>query len=271
LFKVLLVDDEVLDIEGLQKLIPWNELGIEISGTANSAYKAMELLNTNSVDLLISDIKMPIMSGLELFGKAKEKNPTLRVIFISGYQDFQYAKKAIQMSANGYVLKPIDYDELIGLIKNVIALIEKENHNNIFLNNLERSREFIKTEWSHKNENGNIGSANIKIKGHNRKLISDIGKYVDEHLDGKLSLKNVANHFAFTPNYLGLLFKEETDEYFTDFLVRKKLEKASILLKDTNLKIYEIADSLGYSNMNYFSKQFKEYYGITPLDYKKEG
>lgn len=271
LYKVLLVDDETLDIERLDKLVPWNELQIEIVGTANSAYKALELLNTISVDLLISDIKMPIMSGLELFQKAKEKNPTLRVIFISGYQDFQYVKKALQISASGYVLKPIDYNELIELIRKVTYIIDTENHNRIHLHDLEESRHFIKGELSHKNENDNHGNANVKIKGHNIKLVTNIEKYVDEHLDDKLSLKKVANYFAFTPNYLGSLFKQETDEYITDYICRKRMEKASKLLKDTNMKVYEVADNLGYSNVNYFSKQFKEYYGVSPLDYKREG
>jgi two-component system, response regulator YesN len=266
----MLVDDEDLDIEGLKRLIKWNELGIEISGTANNAYKALEFLNTNSVDLLVSDIKMPIMSGLELFEKAKEKNTSLKAIFISGYQDFQYAKKAIQMSASGYVLKPIDYGELTVLIKRVTALIYTEKRNKKLISELEEARKVINDEWKGRYEQNKTGGESLKVKGQNIKLINDIEKYVEKHLDEKLTLKNVANHFAFTPNYLGSLFKEETDKYFTDFLVQKKLERACKLLKDTNMKIYEIADNLGYSNMNYFSKQFKEHYGISPLDYKKK-
>jgi len=104
----------------------------------------------------------------------------------------------------------------------------------------------------------------LKKQTRNRDLIKEVEKYVCNRLSEKIVVSDVAKYFAFSPNYLGFLFKEETRENFSDFIIRKRMEKAKELLKDKKLKIYEVADSVGYKNLTYFSRQFKDHFGISP-------
>ena len=85
-----------------------------------------------------------------------------------------------------------------------------------------------------------------------------------------ITLRNAANAFSYTPNYLGLMFREETGISFTDYVIQARLTKAQELLRDTNLKIYEVADRVGYRNLNYFSKQFKDSFGLSPLEFRRQ-
>lgn len=113
LYKVLLADDEILDLEGMRKFIPWQEMGLEVVEAVNNGFAACEVIEREHIDILVTDIRMPNMSGLELAKKALEKQENLRIIFVSGHQDFNYVKQAISLNAHGYVLKPMDDKELI--------------------------------------------------------------------------------------------------------------------------------------------------------------
>ncbi|MGG1556288.1 helix-turn-helix domain-containing protein [Paenibacillus ferrarius] len=101
------------------------------------------------------------------------------------------------------------------------------------------------------------------------KLIAQMQQYVHEHLDSKITLREIANVFAFSPNYLGALFKECTGISFSDYLIRSRMERAKQLLQDPTLRIYEVSNQLGYSNMTYFHRQFKGEIGLTPSEYRK--
>jgi two-component system response regulator YesN len=109
-------------------------------------------------------------------------------------------------------------------------------------------------------------------KKHNKnwKLIQEMIDYVRERMNNNITLRDVAEQFSFSPNYLGLLFKEVTGKNFSEYLIMMRLEKACYLLKNTNLKIYEVADQVGHRYLPYFSRQFKETYGMTPLEYRRK-
>jgi two-component system response regulator YesN len=109
----------------------------------------------------------------------------------------------------------------------------------------------------------------IKNQKQNRKIIDAIREYIDLQLASKITLKQVASHFSFSPNYLGQLFKEETGEHFSNYLIQVRIKRACELLLNPLLKVYEIADQMGYKNILYFHRQFKQLTGVTPGDYRK--
>jgi two-component system response regulator YesN len=123
---VLIVDDQQLEITGLRTFIPWDKLNLQLVAEANDGFTALDYIQELPLDIVISDIKMPIMTGLELARRTKLIKPSIIFIFISGYEDFEYAKKAIQFSVEGYILKPIDYSELIEALGNAVKRIERE-------------------------------------------------------------------------------------------------------------------------------------------------
>ncbi|MHA0857885.1 response regulator [Paenibacillus sp. CMAA1364] len=120
MYKVLLADDEHLDLEGMKQFIPWTELGLEVVEAVNNGFAACEVMERESIDILVTDVNMPNMSGLELARIAIDKRPDMRVIFVSGYQDFHYVKQALSMKACSYVLKPMDDNELICSLQEII-------------------------------------------------------------------------------------------------------------------------------------------------------
>lgn len=108
-----------------------------------------------------------------------------------------------------------------------------------------------------------------KKRSKNGRLIQEIVEDVRGRLNESITLRDIANRFSFSPNYLGLLFKEETGQNFSDYVIAMRMEKARDLLVNTKLKIYEIASQAGYQYLPYFSRQFKDTYGMTPLEYRR--
>ncbi|MFC5653546.1 response regulator [Paenibacillus solisilvae] len=119
--KVLLVDDEPHITRNLVKVIPWSMLGLEITGTAKNGVEALELMQADPADLVLCDIRMPVMDGLELVRHIRKQGLPCEIIMLSGYQDFAYTRAAIQYGVKDYILKPIPYDELTGVIARVMS------------------------------------------------------------------------------------------------------------------------------------------------------
>ncbi len=515
--RVLLVDDEAIDLEWLRRRVAGSGLPLSYVGTANSGFRALEMMQEQQIDIILSDIRMPIMSGIEFVRKAKEGNPKVHVAFISGHEDFHYAKEALQLGASGYLLKPVDNAELYAMLQSLCDKVRQEQEQNRtmeealslvqqelllrwFQHSLQAEtleqhiREYLTpllqqgsaavivemddVDWKLAEEqrrpvmtrlsetisqlaessgawllaaeqgarfvllsaspqdkleeqlgrliakvqeelpvtitvgvgqlandmaelqesyhqadaalgakwllgksrllrngssaetqetlppnleavvskmltaildydlvtvddclvalfsrNGAITSKNelydliIRITSklhadllrHNenlyellrwesrqpamlfqyetmddilswlrrrffelseliytkrakqkRRLVEEIGSYIDSNLEHKITLKEVAAHFDFTPNYLGTLFKEETGTLFSDYLTEKRMQRVCQLLADPTLKVYEIAERVGYKNILYFNRQFKQSIGMTPGEYRKK-
>ncbi|GCE15486.1 response regulator transcription factor [Tengunoibacter tsumagoiensis] len=267
MFKVLLVDDEDLDLHGMEQFVPWSCYRMEVLAAVKSGYEALQVIKQHHIDLLVTDIRMPGMSGLELARQIRTLQPSLKIIFVSGYQDFQYARQAITLHANGYVLKPIDDDELFQEISNVSIQLQEE----LKRTRLQSPRPSHPTATEQRSQTPSrtslLDQPGLK---RNQKLIKEIDQYIQTHLGENILLHEVAFHFGFSPNYFGRLFKEEIGASFTDYVIRKKLEEAAHLLCNSRLKLYEIAQRLGYSSLTYFGRQFKEAYGQTPGDFRRQ-
>lgn len=124
MYSVLLVDDEPSVLTGLRYVLDWDEYGVEIAGTASNGTQALELLRELPVDILITDIQMPQMGGLELLQQVRAQNMDLRCIILTGYDDFKYVKKAAQLGIENYLLKPVSPEELSETLLNTITKIE---------------------------------------------------------------------------------------------------------------------------------------------------
>lgn len=255
-YNVLIVDDESIDLEWLRRRVESYTEKLEVVAAVNSGFKALSILQEQSIQIMMTDIRMPIMTGLELAAKAKELQPRLKIVFISGHDDFAYAKQAIRMNAAAYLLKPVDDTELQELITELSDKLDQEYGR-------EEQDEPMKLPLPLTEEE------NSSDPSQTRQIVKAIRDYVEEQLENKITLKQVAAHFGFSPNYLGFLFREETGELFSDYLIRAKLVRACRLLHDPLLKIYEISDRIGYKNVLYFNRQFKKFKGMTPSEYRK--
>ncbi|WP_438491856.1 response regulator [Paenibacillus sp. IHBB 3054] len=522
MYKVLLVDDELLDLEGLQRFMNWESLGMDVCAAASSGFEALEVLRSQTVDIIVTDIRMPIMSGMELARRALalELNPKPKIIFVSGHEDFQYAKQAISMSASGYVLKPVDDADMRRTLEEVRGILDREQAQSHLQRCFSDSEPLLKRElfmqllddgmpdadkmlpllqqvgitwhrtvlytallepddlsWKlngfgeeakaemekrletaveqfcaqeriqfcrldrfryaliveervdssrlqgliamavsgtpltvtigvgppvtsltelhlsfrrakealglklflgkgklilHTDAKGPIsatakdlddilqslflavssyrlvavddcneelfvwvGKMETKLEiyqlflhivskldaflhtinedfyillgldrkhlsilyqfettqdmkswlrrrmfelserlqrkrqGKKYKLIEEIKAYIEVELENNVMLRDAAIHFSFSPNHLGQIFYDETGMYFSDYVSIRRVERVKLLLGDPKLKVYEAAHQVGYKNLSHFSKQFKDYYGVSPGDYRR--
>ncbi|MDQ0193776.1 response regulator [Paenibacillus wynnii] len=516
---VLLVDDEAVDLEWLRRRVLASGLNITVVGTASSGFNALKVMEEERVDIILSDIRMPIMTGTEFARRAKAVNPKTKIVFISGHEDFSYAKEAIEINASGYLLKPVEDKDLYEMLGSLCAKMEQEKEQDrsfiealslvnkelllrwfeegttdpaephlrslltsllqkgsaaaiveiddlewkmrdlpeeevrnrtrqvtemikafveeaklgtllavhhtrcvilaalsqeSFLHQLEelvgkiakkskytvtvgvgryaqeetglhesyqQAQAALSAKWllgknrlirdtTESSPRGTPGASlehtvdrlleaiiqydlvaiddhllelftkdlpaagkkdvygliiritsklhadlqqqnenlyellqweshqpdilfqfetihdilswlrrrffelseqlYVKRQRQKRKLIDEIMHYVEENLEKKITLKEVAAHFDFTPNYLGYLFKEEYGLPFSEYVNERKTNRITELLSDPTLKIYEIADRMGYKNIIYFNRQFKQTTGMTPGEYRKK-
>ncbi|SHE72498.1 response regulator [Clostridium fallax] len=131
--KVMLVDDEKLILNGLLNIIDWDSIGLKVTETANDGQEAYEKYKKNPVDIIITDITMPKLTGLQLIEKLKNEGcENTKFIILSGYDDFSYAKKAIYLGIENYILKPIDEEELEKTLITVVNKINREKKSTYF-------------------------------------------------------------------------------------------------------------------------------------------
>ncbi|MBB6671314.1 response regulator [Cohnella nanjingensis] len=126
MYKILLVDDEKLELEAIAQYIRWEDMGIVVAGTAKNGREALARMEACKPDIVMTDVRMPIMDGLEFARKARQLNRGVKIVFLSGHDEFHYIKAALNAEAMGYLLKPIDADELAQLMQRVVLKCEED-------------------------------------------------------------------------------------------------------------------------------------------------
>ena len=160
MYKVLLVDDEYMITEGLKRLIPFDKWDMEVVATANHADDALDYVREHPVDIVISDVNMPDKTGLEMIGEMKELLPNSYYILLSGYQEFDYVKKAMNLNVVDYLVKPVDKVELERLLEKIASQLGEESHEPEILSQ-QLDEEAFKAHLSQK-ENWWIGLSKVK-------------------------------------------------------------------------------------------------------------
>lgn len=158
MYKVLMVDDEKFILDGLINLINWNELGLQIVGTERGGRKALDFLAVNEVDILITDISMPGMNGLELIRRARQDHSELKVIILSGYNEFDYLKEGMSLGIENYLLKPVDVSELMHTLVTLIEKLEASRPHYVHTNDIH----IIRNNTLHRWMNGQIAASEWK-------------------------------------------------------------------------------------------------------------
>lgn len=249
---IVIVDDEPRTRQGLQRTLEsWNNGEYSIL-TAESGDEVMQIAAESKIHILLSDIRMPEMSGLQLLKNIQNKGMSPVVIVISAYSEFEYAQEALRLGVVNYLLKPIGKKKLIEAVEDAIKVLEKQVRAGIIELVVDKK----------------IADASNKMdttKDTIKKAIS----YIDQHLKEDLSLKEVAAHVHLNPSYFSVLFKEQLNLNFSEYVTRRRIQRAKELVVSTSLPITEIAEEAGYKTSKYFIKIFKEIEGMTPSAYRK--
>lgn len=243
MYRFILVEDDFHIRNGLSRFFPWNTLGFQLVECFENGKKALDFLRINQVDVVLTDIRMPVMDGLTLAKEVKKIAPDTQIIFLTAYRSFDYAQEALDCGARNYIVKSTKYDDLIRIFNGIREDLDRKSSPAV----------------SHKEQ--------IPDPAFDNRIVREVISLIDADI-ARASLQRLADAVQLNPVYLSRLFKEKTGTNFSDYILKKKMETAAQLLKNTNCSIYEISELTGYSNDKNFSRAFKKYYGISPTGYR---
>lgn len=253
MYKVVIIDDEDIIVEGLKKVVDWAGFNCAVVATASDARTGAQAILENSPDILFTDIRMPNMDGLTMLAGLKGEFPDMQITVLTGYRDFEYAKRAIHLGVTRYLLKPSKMNEL-------------EEALQVMTGNLGKLRG-VRQEPEQKPEpepedDGQFGSS------ANSFIVRSALKYLEVHYAEKLTLTELAERTYVSQWYLSKLLNRYTGKSFCDLLNQTRIGKAEKLLEDPSLKIHEISDMLGFNDVTHFSRIFKKIEQVSPNEYR---
>lgn len=255
MYKVVLIDDEEIIVEGLQKVVDWAAYNCEVVATASDAKTGAQAIRENNPDIVFTDIRMPNMDGLTMLAGLKSEFPNMQITVLTGFRDFEYAKRAIHIGVTRYILKPSKMNELEEAIEAMT--------NNLKAHNTAATAELSQPEETKPEEE-------VK-EGNNSFIVRTALKYIETHYAEKLTLTEVAEKTYVSQWYLSKLLNKYTNQSFSDILNQTRINHAKQLLEDPSLKIYEISDMMGFNDVTHFSKIFKKLEHISPNEYRNRG
>ncbi len=248
----MIVDDEKYVRMGIKNDTDWALIGCEVVAEASNGEMALELASEHRPDLVISDIKMPKMDGIELAGKLLEKYPDTKVIFLTAYNEFEYARQAVRLGVSDYLLKPFQDGELEGAIQRLLHL-----HPNASAAQAELENDLIPLKRKEEIENRYVQAAI---------------EYIEKNYSDKdFSIGKLSESMSVSEGHISRLFKSETEISINNYLTRYRIRKAMDFLKDVQSKVYEVAEKVGYQDIAYFSNTFKKLVGTAPSEYHSKG
>ncbi len=247
MYRVILVDDERLIIRGLSSVVPWAELGCEVAGVAYDGKTGLELIRSLRPDIVLTDIRMPNMDGLTMLAALRSEYPDIQTAVLTAYRDFDYARQAITLGVCRYLLKPSNLDELKEAVRLMVSRLE------------------AKPAWKEEEPE----EETVRAAGNH--LVRAALAYMREHCpEQHLSLGEVADHVYVSQWHLSKLLNRETGQSFFDLLGGMRIAKAKELLADASMRVHDVAEATGYSDVGHFSRSFKKITGCTPGEYRNQ-
>lgn len=242
MYSVFIADDEAWVVIGLKKLIEKSGLPFRVTGEANNGVTALEEIEKQCPDVFFTDIRMPGYTGLEVLARLHQKGLKPKVVFISGYAEFAYAQKALELKAYDYLLKPIEQEQLNRVLESMQAEFEAENPS------------FVQPQTDA------VSLTTI------RQIVNEIQKRYTENI----TLTDLAEKYGISPSHLSGLLKNELKQPFSEYIAARRIQNAKELLKDENLSVAQVAEMTGYNDYFYFTKVFKKMVGLSPSKYRKD-
>lgn len=245
-YDVIVAEDEELILHNLIQKINHHP-HFQVTHYAQTGAQALELINRYPPILLVTDIRMPVMDGMELLTKARQGHPDMEFVIVSGFSDFEYAQKAIHLKVFDYLLKPVLQEDMEKMLTKLWQQLELKKDD--YLKHF--SEDYLK-------------EAPQKIPA----LLHD---FIAAHYDQPLNFSLIAQAMNYSQSYLTKTFLQEYNCTPMRFLNQLRLQKAcQLLIHNPLLSINQIAELSGYEDQGYFSRTFKKHMGISPLQYRKK-
>ena len=242
-YNVLLIEDEPLLLSSLKRYIEELNLGFSVVCTASNGKEGLTLLGEFNIHLVITDIIMPVMTGLEFLHYVHHHFPNVYVAILSGHANFTYAQEALCSDAIDYVLKPITKEKIENLLLNAKIKLD--------------------TQYQLLSESNLSGKTAEQILNYAR-------NYIKEHFSESIDLNSLASQLGISSAYLTKLFNKYEKSTPNKYLTQLRISQAKHLLINSDLTIKEVGESVGYDSQFYFSRIFHKQVGLTPSEYRKK-
>ena len=259
---LLMVDDDITALNSMLSGIDWTECGINgMIWTAHNAKQAEQILERETVDVILCDIEMPGKNGIELIEKVHSDHPDITVIFLTCHAKFEYAKDAIRLGCTDYILTPAPFETVSAVVKNAVGVLikKRERLDMEKLGSLWLSEQEEKVQRARENHRDSVAIVN-ETENY---VMSNLGSY-------GLSVQSLAKRTYLHADYLNRIFKREKGVTLYQYIIQERMNLAVRLLQNPSLGAAYIANHVGYSNYSYFVSTFKKVLGHTPAQYRKE-
>lgn len=268
MIRLLIADDEKLEREALAEMVSRrfeHEVVLEL---AENGRKAADTAVLWGADLILMDIEMPGMSGLDAARAVLAQRPACRVIFVTAYSLFQYAHEAVHLGACDYLLKPVDPDELEASIRRAMRQIEAERK----LEELAKTEPLPEPEDASEYDSSDPEQTvpDTEENSQAAMVMAHVRRYLEDNYMFDLSLDSVGEILHISPAYLSAQFKKYQKMNFLDCLTELRINAAKELLADPFRSSAEVASMVGYEDASYFARAFKKRTGMTPTQYRRQ-
>ena len=242
MIRVVLIDDEVIILEGLKKVVDWVGFGCEVVATAQNASAGAEAIRAYQPQIVFTDIKMPDQDGLTMLAGLKSEFPQMEVTVLTGYRDFAYAQEAIRLGVTRLLLKPSKMDEINEAMRTMTQNL--------------RAAGIVPEE------------AEEEDRPASSFLVREAALFMESRYADKITLQDVADHCYVSQWHLSKLLNKHAQKSFYDLLNEIRIKKAQQLLADPRLKIGDIGERVGYSDPGHFARTFKKLTGMSAYEYR---
>lgn len=254
MYKVMLVDDEPIIVEGLSRSIEWEKWNCRVVATANDGLEGKRLIEEYKPDIIFMDICMPEMDGLKMIAAIDSQFPDLEVSVLTGFRDFEYAQEAIRLGVTRFLLKPSNMNELEEAIGTMCTNLKKKG--------------ITGEEAAPAQEAGDTGrDAETASSSF---IVKNALTYIEDNYTQKLTLCDVAEKTYVSQWHLSKLLNRHVGQSFSDILNHVRIEHAKELLKEPSLRIGDISEAVGFLDLAHFSRVFKKQEGVSANEYRNK-
>ncbi|MBU3877875.1 response regulator [Faecalicatena sp. AGMB00832] len=255
MYKVVIIDDEPIIVEGLSRVIKWEEYGCRLAGTAYDGMDGVNVIREQKPDIIFSDIAMPGMDGLKMIAAIKVEQPDAMIAILTGYRDFDYAQTAIRLGVCRFLLKPSNLSELEEAVQFMVSELKKKHPEEAKEEKAEGAE-----DSEGKDSEGTAGSF----------IVKNALEYMESHYAEKITLSELADKMYVSQWHLSKLLNKHTKKSFSELLNEIRVKEAKQLLKDPSLRVGDVAEMVGFLDIAHFSRVFKKCTEMSANEYRNK-